>query len=75
MFTKVEKGSVLNSEELKQHFKGVRPDDLKMSESSNNVICYVLSQISRTAIVLSEGELKNVPSIRQKALDQIFEYS
>ncbi len=75
MFTKVTEGKTLSNDELKQHLKGLEPDDLKMSECGSEIICYVLSQISRTAIVLSTGEFKNAPSVRQKALDQLFEYS
>lgn len=75
MFTEVLKGAVLSDEELAPHLKGAKPDDLKVSEDSNRCICYILSQISRTAIVLSEGKLEDKPKVKQTALDYLFEYA
>lgn len=75
MFKEVLKNAVLSPEELKQHLSGAVPDDLETSEDNERCICYVLSKISRTAIVLSEGKLADKKEVAQKALDQLFEYS
>lgn len=73
MFTEILKGAVLTNDELKPHLKGTVPDDLKMAENSERCICYVYSQIGRTAIVLTEGKLSDKRKIRQEALDMLFE--
>ena len=73
MFKEVLKGAVLSPDELKPHLKGTVPDDLKISEDNERCICYVYSQIGRTAIVLTEGKLSDKPKVRQEALDMLFE--
>lgn len=73
MFTKVLKGAVLSPDELKPHLKGTSPDDLKMSQDNERCICYVLSQIGKTAIVLTEGKLSDKQKVEQDALDMLFD--
>lgn len=75
MFTEVLKCAVLSDEELAPHLKGAKPDDIETSEDNSRCICYILSQIARTAIVLSEGKLEDKPKVKQIALDYLFKYA
>jgi hypothetical protein len=75
MFVEVLKKATLSDAELAPHLKGAKPDEVQTSEDSSRCICYILSRISRTAIVLSEGELKDKIKVKQIALDYLFKYA
>ncbi len=62
---------ILSEDELNKHLVGVNPDDLLVCEDSGYVVCYVFSNISRAAILLSEGELVNKEQVIDKAMQRI----